>query len=53
MKRIAMLVTGLERGGAETQAFGRAAREHVRSFGLDRMIGAYAGLFERLPGGAG
>jgi len=31
--------------------FGRAARERAQSFGLDRMIGAYAQLFERLAGG--
>jgi len=32
---------------------GRAARERAQCFGLDRMIGAYAQLFERLAGGPG
>jgi glycosyltransferase involved in cell wall biosynthesis len=33
--------------------FGGAARERARFFGLDRMIGEYADLFERVAGGAG
>jgi len=32
---------------------GGAARERARSFGVDRMIAAYAQLFEQLAGGTG
>jgi glycosyltransferase involved in cell wall biosynthesis len=35
------------------RALGRAAREQAASFGVERMIGAYAQFFERLAGGAG
>ena len=42
----------LARDSARRQQFGRAARERARSFGLDRMIAAYAQLFHHLAGGA-
>jgi glycosyltransferase involved in cell wall biosynthesis len=42
----------LARDPGRRQEFGRAARERAARFGVDRMIAAYAALFERLAGGA-
>ncbi len=42
----------LARDPGRRQEFARAARERAATFGSDRMIGAYAELFQRLAGGA-
>lgn len=41
----------LARDPGRRREFGRAARERAATFGLDRMTGAYAQLFESLAGG--
>ncbi len=49
---LAEALARLARDDGRRQKFACAARERAAAFGLDRMIGAYACLFQQLAGGA-